>query len=435
MKSIFTKLVLWSFGTLLISLIAFAVVTRWVNARMERDAGPFPRLQAFELSQARKAYESGGSSALSELLSQLNAPEGPSFYLLNGQDRDLATGEDRSSVMRALQNRWNQPVAAGPGIVMASSSHDGKYRLLMIAPPLFNPWRYIPYYGLILFAVALLCWPLAMNIGAPLRAFAAAVNRFGQGDLSVRLKMRRKDEIGVLAESFDRMADRLETLLVAERRLLQDVSHELRSPLARLSFAAELVRTSPDADAAVARLKKEITRLSQLVGTLIEVTRSEGDPANATRTEFELSDLLHEVVDDCCGDASGAGRHIQFVGAQPVRVSADRELVRRAIENVIRNAVYYSPPSAAVDIGVSSNSGEALIRVRDYGPGVPEHQLTSIFQPFFRADDSRTGSTGGLGLGLSIASRAVRLHGGDINARNVEPGLEIDIVIPLRKGA
>ncbi|MDP9169860.1 MAG: HAMP domain-containing protein, partial [Acidobacteriota bacterium] len=237
MKSIFTKIVLWSFSTLVISLIAFAVVTRWVNARMERDAGPFPGLQAFELAQARKAFESGGSNALADLLRQLNTPNGPVFYLLSGMGKDLATGEDRSELLRAIGNRWKEPVSAGRGIMIASRSDDGKYRLLMIAPPLFNPWRYIPYYGLILFAVALLCWPLAMNIGAPLRTLAAAVDRFGQGDLSVRLHLRRKDEIGVLAESFDRMADRLETLLVAERRLLQDVSHELRSPLARLSFA------------------------------------------------------------------------------------------------------------------------------------------------------------------------------------------------------
>jgi two-component system sensor histidine kinase CpxA len=142
----------------------------------------------------------------------------------------------------------------------------------------------LPYYFLIFAAVALVCWLLAVNIANPLRDLSRAVERFGRGDLSVRLKSRRKDEIGDLSRSFDRMAERIGTLMTGERRLLQDVSHELRSPLARLSFAAELVRTAADRDAAVERMKREIDRIADLVGTLVEVARAEGDPS-ATRLE------------------------------------------------------------------------------------------------------------------------------------------------------
>ncbi len=139
----------------------------------------------------------------------------------------------------------------------------------------------ILFNGLILLTVAVLCWPLAFHIGSPLRSLARIVERFGQGDLSARVQSARRDEIGNLARSFDRMADRIETLMTAERRLLQDVSHELRSPLARLSFATELVLTEPDRDKAIMRIRKEISRLSTLIGALLQMTRDEGDPAAA----------------------------------------------------------------------------------------------------------------------------------------------------------
>src|SRR5258708_2599822 len=175
-----------------------------------------------------------------------------------------------------------------------------------------------------------------MNIGAPLRTLANAVDRFGQGDLSIRLGLARRDEIGNLARSFDRMADRIETLLIAERRLLQDVSHELRSPLARLSFAAELARTAPDHDVAIARVKKEVSRLSDLVGTLLEVTRNEGDPSSRSRATFFLDELVREVVEDCSVENIDRACRVTLPAADPVALVGDRELMRRAVENVLR---------------------------------------------------------------------------------------------------
>ena len=140
-------------------------------------------------------------------------------------------------------------------------------------------WSFVPYYVLILAAVALLCWLLALAIVRPIRQLAGAVDRFGSGDLAIRIPARRADEVGDLARAFNRMAERIETLMTAERRLLQDISHELRSPLARLHLASELARTATDRDLAFARIQKEVDRLTTLVETLIEMTRAEGDPA------------------------------------------------------------------------------------------------------------------------------------------------------------
>jgi two-component system sensor histidine kinase CpxA len=290
---------------------------------------------------------------------------------------------------------------------------------------------FLPYYLLILGAVALVCWLLAVNIASPLRGLARTVDRFGAGDLGARVNSTRKDEIGELSRAFDRMAGRIGTLLTAERRLLQDVSHELRSPLARLSFAAELVRTAEDRDAAVERLKKEIQRLTGLVGALLQVTMAEGDPSSTAPERLRLDDLLMEVVDDCRLEADGQGCAIQLRAATPLTVLGDRELLRRAIENVLRNSIRYAPRESAVEVDLTAAKSTATISVRDYGPGVPEEALPKIFQPFFRVDDSRDSATGGMGLGLAIAMRAVGLHHGHLRARNAHPGLLVSIELPV----
>ena len=264
MKSVYTRILAWSLLTLAISLLAFFVVSNRIAMQLGlRDV--FPHLQALELQEAQEAYEAGGQDKLTAFITRLNGLMGAQHYFLDSHARDLATGTDQSDLIVRLKGRWDRPIAVRDGMMVGSRSPDGRYALLIKAAVRFEPWTFLPYYGLILIAVALLCWPLALNIGSPLRSLARIVDRFGQGDLSIRAQSGRRDEIGALAGSFDRMADRIETLLTAERRLLQDISHELRSPLARLSFAAELVRTAPDPDQAVLRLRKEIARLSDLV--------------------------------------------------------------------------------------------------------------------------------------------------------------------------
>jgi two-component system sensor histidine kinase CpxA len=428
MKSVYTKIVLWSFSSLLISLVAYVLVTQWITVRSRREIGLVPRFPAFILDETRRAYEAGGARDAAQFLARVNTALGVRHFVVDSQGRDITTGEDRSDLVRRGGTREGHgPSPEGIGVL---TSTDGKYRLIVAGPPPFAFWRYVPYYGLILLAVAILCWPLAVNIGGPLRVLAGAVDRFGQGDLATRLRFSRRDEIGNLATSFDRMADRIETLLVAERRLLQDVSHELRSPLARLSFATELARTAPDRGAAIDRIKKEISRLSEVVATLIEVTRNEGDPSTVRPGTFALDELVRQVVEDCRLENGGDDHRIRLLRADSLSISGNREVMRRAIENVVRNAIYYSPPGSGVEVSLDSRSAGAHILVRDYGPGVPDNLLTEIFKPFFRVDDSRNGSTGGLGLGLTIASRAVHLHNGSIRAENADPGLMVEIDLP-----
>jgi two-component system sensor histidine kinase CpxA len=319
--------------------------------------------------------------------------------------------------------------------MVAPAAADAPYRWIVVAHPTGDPWSFLPYYLLVLLAIALLCWLLAVNLASPLRGLARTVDRFGRGDLSARVRSRRRDEIGNLARAFDEMAERMETLLTAERRLLQDISHELRAPLARLSFAAELSRTADDRGAATVRLKKEIGRLADLVGALLQVTRAEGDPSSRNMTDLPLDDFLREVIDDCAVEAEARGCRVHLEASESLHFRGDRELLRRAMENIVRNAIRYAPEGTPIEVKLASARDDAEISVRDYGPGVPEAELPKIFKPFFRVDESRNSSTGGVGLGLAIAHRAVMVHHGTMTARNADPGLMVSIDLPLRAGA
>jgi two-component system sensor histidine kinase CpxA len=226
------------------------------------------------------------------------------------------------------------------------------------------------------------------------------------------------------------MADRIETLLSAERRLLQDVSHELRSPLARLGFAVELARGEEEREEALARVRKEADRMTALVGELLQLTRIEGDPAACKWSSVALDHLLEEIVDSCNLEAVARKCRLVLWPVQPAVMSGERELLHRAVENIVRNAIRHAPEATAVEIGLELRGETAFISVRDHGSGVPDTVLTDIFKPFFRVEDDRSRASGGVGLGLTIARRAVEIHQGKIDARNALPGLEVTISLP-----
>lgn len=430
MRSVYTKVLLWCFGTLILSLAAFFIISRAVTMRAAGGGGPFEALNRMQSDDAREAFESGGPQKLAAYLAKINRYFTARHYFTDASGRDLLTGEDRSSFLKTFGSNSRGPQRQGDHMIIVRPSSDGRYRFIVQAPPPISIWQLLPYYLLVLFAIAVLCWVLAAQLASPLNKLAHTVQRFGNGDLSARVRLSRRDEVGDVGRAFDEMADRIEMLLNAERRLLQDVSHELRSPLARLSFAAELVRTAQDRDAAVSRMKKEILRLTDLVGALVEVTRVEGDPSTRKLDPVSLNDLVSELVHDCQVEADGKRCRLELQGGSESFVQGDRELLRRAIENVLRNAIRYSPEDSRVEVKMDSNAKATTITVRDFGPGVPKQALGEIFRPFFRVDGSRTGSTGGVGLGLAIVERAVTLHHGAVHAENANPGLLVRIELP-----
>jgi signal transduction histidine kinase len=277
---------------------------------------------------------------------------------------------------------------------------------------------------LALAVIGLLSWLIATHIARPLAALSRALQRFGDGDLSLRLNSQRHDEIGQLGRDFDRMAGRLQHLITLDRQLLQDISHELRSPLARLSLAAQLTKQLADRDPATQQIEKEIHRLDALIGHLVSSTRLEAD----TPQLLPLKPLLHDIISDCRTEAAAKGcRIVKRLDPAPV-IELNPELLRRAIENVLRNAVRHAPESSTIDVELLEDDRQVEIAIRDRGPGVPTQSLNRIFQPFFQVEEARSN---GLGLGLAIAQRAIHHHHGRITAENASPGLRVTITLPF----
>jgi two-component system sensor histidine kinase CpxA len=428
-RSLYVRILLALIGTVLASLVAFLAtffaMTQPAQVRLLRQ------FQARQIEEAVVTYQKGGAAALASYLDSLNRTwTGATHYLVDADDRDVVSGETRSAFVRAQRGPLGGPPEIDGRLIIVEGAKNAPYRLLILAPPPFNVWSFVPYYVLILAAVALLCWLIALTIVRPVRQLAAAVDRFGSGDLATRIPAPRGDEVGDLARAFNRMAERIETLMTAERRLLQDISHELRSPLARLHLAIELARTAPDREHAFARIQKEVDRLTTLVETLIEMTRAEGDPATRKSQPIQLAALVEDVVQSC--DLEAQARHCRIVvsGEPGGPVFGDPELLRRAVENVLRNAIRYAPEDSDIDLRLDHRNASTRISVRDGGPGVPEEVLPRLAQPFFRADGSRDSATGGVGLGLAIAQRAIHLHHGTLLAENAHPGLRVTLSLP-----
>ena len=432
MRTLFAKILLWFWCTVALAVVGSAFLSALSMSRNSSDSeSPVSRLVRFQLEEARVAYETGGRPALQQFLENVQKIYHAQGILTDEHGRDLVSGGNRGElVQRARRRRPFQFFRTGTAMI-ARAADDGRYWFFYLVPgepP--GAWFLTPDHLFMIGVAVLLCYWLAMEVTRPVRQLQKAVEQFGRGDLTARVNSNRRDELGQLARTFDRMAGRIETLLAAERRLLLDISHELRSPLARLGVAVELARSGDDLDATLNRIQKESDRLNSLVGQLLQVTRAEGDPDSLRRNPIRLDVLLEQLVEDARIEAAARGCSLDYARREPVTVEGDPELLRRAMENVIRNAIRYSPKESTVEISLARSGGRALVDVKDHGPGVPEEALPRLFDAFYRVEKDRDRSSGGIGLGLSIARRAIELHKGIIRARNSNPGLEVELQLP-----
>jgi two-component system sensor histidine kinase CpxA len=419
MKSLYFKVLVWSIAT-----VALVMTGLIVHSRMSRPPGGPPFQTTRVLADiAQRIYATEGREALREFVRQSTQGTGATFYVTDATGHDLLTGDDRSALLA-------EPGTGPPGRAFSAPSSDGSIRWIHAfggdrdtrpSPAEAFLW--------ILAAVSLMAYLFTFYLVSPLRKLAIVVERFGAGDLSVRAGATRGDELGNLARAFDKMAERIHTLVTSERQLLQDISHELRTPLARMRFAVEVARTDPDRMAALDRIRKECDRLSLLTDELLESCVGESRaPENA-----DLVALLHELAADASIEAA-ARRIVIDLHSPPAALSLDmdRELLRRALENVLRNAIRYSPDGQQIDVTLTTTPATAEVAIRDRGPGVSTEMLDKIFEPFFRAEShrARLSVAGGVGLGLAIARRAVQRHHGSIRAENVAPGLCVVMTLP-----
>lgn len=285
------------------------------------------------------------------------------------------------------------------------------------------------------------CYLLARYLTLPIVKLGEAARRFADGKLFARVERKRvlwKDELSDLAGDFNTMAGHIESLVTQQRRLIRDVSHELRSPLARLTIAVELLRRqdSASAPATLDRIEKEAMALNEMIGQVLELTRVESNISSMEMVPVDLVLLLGEIVDDASFEANVLGRGVRFPDCEPCVVSGNEEWLRRGIENVIRNAIRYTPDDTAVEVCLTRHSEGgteyARIRVRDHGFGVPEPDLPHLFRPFYRVSTARERQTGGTGLGLAITWSAVVLHRGSVTAQNAPGGgLVVNIELPM----
>jgi signal transduction histidine kinase len=468
MRSLFLKIFLW-FGLVLVFANIASFVTGIITERRSQFPRQSPMAQVFSVyaQSAVEVFERDGKAALAAYLDRVEraskihavlfddlgnevsgraAPPGVAnaisrvseaspyvFYFLPQQERPIAAHYVRGpkGAEYVLAGELPKPDFPGPPPRLGEPGSFA-FGLRLIAR------SFLP----VLLVGGLFCYWLARYLSKPIVQLRGATHELSAGNLAARVDqklLRRRDELGNLGRDFNVMAGRIESLMEAQRRLLADISHELRSPLARQGVALGLARRSagPQAAPALDRIEREAGRLNEMIGQLLALSRVESGAERPDSEAIDLTALIQEVADDADFEARGRDRSVRIIHSEPLQTKGVFELIRSAIENVVRNAVRYTAAGTQVDIALTAeeSGGDqfALIRVRDHGKGVPEESIKEIFRPFYRVEDDRDRKTGGTGLGLSIAARAVRLHQGTIKAANADDGgLIVEIRLPIR---
>lgn len=432
MRSLSLKVVAWFAALLFISFVASLAVTAIVVAK---DGGGYRLMNSMlrlQADGAAAAFESGSRAALVAYLEKLDRQFFGRHYLADRSGRDLLSGKAHRLVESRTTPLLPPFLVGGRPSTVNGRSTDGQHVMVVEANgDSFDRSNVFPYFFTIVVVVLLTCYVLALSLVRPLIEMRKTMSRFGGGDLSARTRSTRRDEFGDVGRAFDAMADRLQTLLDAERRLLQDISHELNSPLARLTFAVELARTAPDRNVALDRAKKEALRISEMAQELIQITRVEGDSDARSTEDVQMTELLLDISEDYTFEADAKHCRVLCRIEEELSIQGDSVLLRRGIENVVRNALKYAPEETKVELRARRVNSFAEISIRDFGPGVPSQHLNDIFRPFFRVENDRSRSSGGVGLGLAIAQRVVHLHCGQIEAENAHPGLRVSLRIPV----
>jgi signal transduction histidine kinase len=318
------------------------------------------------------------------------------------------------------------------------------YRVLFDPPPRRGPfsppfslWVRVGLMAIALAVSGLISYLLARSIANPVKRLQTAAHSLSAGNLDARAGPEvasRRDELGLLGREFDAMADRLSALIDARQRLLRDLSHELRSPLARMEMAIGLARqdraSTPEQ---FERVQREIERLDRLIGHILEYARLDRDPATFTFEPMDVVELIRQIVHDAEFESQSPPGRLTFTSDSSVMVHADPNVLHAAVDNIVRNALIHGGGQLPIDVTLTQDAGELHISVRDRGPGVSEADLTRIFEPFYRAGqvDSKHVSTEGTGIGLAITQRAAAVHGGRVVARNAEDGgLIVTLTLP-----
>jgi two-component system, OmpR family, sensor histidine kinase CpxA len=451
MYRLFLKIFLWYWLTAWAMIAIVLLGSRLTGMRQVSAPNMYATVAPILAEESVKAYESGGPEAFVRFSQGDDRRDlERQLFLLDGFYKDVLSRPLSDDGLRVAHAAKDGQLVVFRGHIAAYKfvSSSGHPYILMLY--LKSDLRQIgdillsaglPFTISLILLVTLLCLGLAYHIASPIHSIQSTARRVAQGDLKARVPSfvsRRFDELAALAKDFDSMVHRLDSLIQTQKKLLNSVSHELRSPLARINLSLALLRTrfSADSDDLFQRLDRDVERIDLLMGQLLTLSRLEAGFSSAEREDVDFAQLVEEVAADGNFEAQALGKSVSLQTIGSIVLSdADPHALRSACENIIRNAVRFTPPGGDVQIVLkidrSAPEPLTLLSVRDRGPGVPEDSLQAIFQPFYRINGDAE-STGGNGLGLAIASEAIRLHGGRIRARNLQPtGLEIIVQLPV----
>ena len=432
-----------------IAQTAFFVYLGLKTHQLTRSAGPLWLIAAQRslpllADSAVAHYETGGIPALEQELKARADGERIKLWLVDPAGNNVRGRELPQPVIEAVRNTTtagDPTISIGDTATLVSVHANGRrgtYTLVgrYDTVPLLRGEGLFRLFAISTVLASIACLLLAHYLSKPIWQLRLATNRLASGDLNARAGEKlgkRSDEIADLVRDFDTMAERIRELLQNQKRLLSDVSHELRSPLARLRVALALARRREDEGQRPFhdRMEIEIERLDEMIGRILTLSRLESGQLKLTTTQLDLNELIEDVLADARFEAERTEHSIEFISDVNVQVQANEELLRSSIENIVRNALYYTAGTEPIQVKLSATNGEATVRVRDSGPGVPPEALSNLFEAFYRVDDSRVTITGGTGLGLAIAKRAILAHDGTITAENVSPhGLLVEIKLP-----
>ncbi len=451
--NLFVKIFLWFLAALalMVAVVVFLnwtvqtepVVSRWrVSVRNQTT---------IYAETAAQIYATEGEAGLRKFLDRLRKPENIGEVDLIGENgkvwmsEGVAAENYKELVAKALASDAveieSNPESATSVSAMKFALSNGERFVLIVRwerprfTPFFgeSPLRYVRY-GALLLAALILCWLLAKYLASPIGKLRRATQRFADGDLSTRVSDklgRRRDELASLAKDFDVMAERIETLITSQQRLSRDVSHELRSPLARMNVALEIAKQKSNGENAsfFQRVESESQRLNDMISRLLTLSKLETGAKDFDQRELNLRSLVEQVSADADFEANAHDRSVKIVRADDCRVIGSDTLIRSAVENVLRNAIRYTKEGTAVEVSLINAGGKATVSIVDHGEGVPEAELANLFKPFYRVGEARDRGSGGTGLGLAIADHAIRAHDGKIAARNEGDGLAVEIVL------
>jgi two-component system sensor histidine kinase CpxA len=449
MHRLFLKIFFWYWLTAWGMIAVVLLGSRLTGMRQVSTPNMYATVAPILAAEAAKTYESGGPEAFARFSQSDVHDHERQIFLLDGFYKDVlsqplpddglrlahAAKDGQLVVLRGHIAAYKFASASGhPYILMLFLKSD----LRRIGDVLMGDG--LPFSITLIVLVTILCLGLAYHIASPIHSIQSTARRVAQGDLKARVPSsvsRRFDELAALAKDFDSMVNRLDSLIQNQRNLLNSVSHELRSPLARINISLALLRNrfSADSDDLFQRLDRDVERIDLLMGQLLTLSRLEARFSSAEREDVDFAQLVEEAAADGNFEAQALGKSVSLrtTGSVILR-NADPHALRSACENIIRNAVRFTPPGSDVQIVLeidrSAPEPQAFLSIRDHGPGVPEGSLEAIFQPFYRINGDGE-ATRGNGLGLAIASEAIHMHLGTIRAENLPPtGLEIIIQLP-----